>query len=50
MKVSNNQKPTRGDDGVARETLDNWQKRDSRVRREAETPRNKSEEVKEREQ
>ena len=35
MKVSNNQKPTKDDDGVARETLNDWQKHDTRVRREA---------------
>jgi hypothetical protein len=35
MKVSNNQKPTEGDNGVARETLNDWQKRDSSTRREA---------------
>ena len=34
MKVSNNQKPTEGDSGIARETLNDWQKRDASVRRE----------------
>lgn len=49
MKVSNHQKPTEVDDGVARETLDEWQKRDARVRREADSPRDDSKKVKERE-
>jgi hypothetical protein len=30
MKVSNNQKPTKGDDGVSRETLNDWQRKDAK--------------------
>jgi hypothetical protein len=47
MKVSNSQKPTKGDDGVARETLNDWQKRDTRVRSEASLPSDDSDKVKE---
>ena len=46
MKVSNSQKPTKGDDGVARETLNDWQKRDTRVRSEADHPSEHSDKIK----
>jgi hypothetical protein len=47
MKVSNNQKPAKGDDGVARETLNDWQKRDTRVRSETTPPSDDGDKVRE---
>ena len=29
MKVSNNQKPTEGNEGVSRDALNNWQRQDA---------------------
>jgi hypothetical protein len=41
MKVSNSQKPSSLDKGVSRETLNNWQRKDANLRKEAEAPREK---------
>jgi hypothetical protein len=35
MKVSNKQKPSDADDGVSRETLNDWQRRDAKKQSEA---------------
>jgi len=38
MKVSNSQKPSDAQDGVSRDTLNDWQRKDSANRRQQETP------------
>jgi hypothetical protein len=44
MKVSNNQKPSEADDGVSRETLNDWQRNDAKKQRTEEATRGKKSE------
>jgi hypothetical protein len=44
MKVSNNQKPSEADDGVSRETLNDWQRKDAKKQRPEEATRGKKSE------
>ena len=43
MKVSNNQKPAPGDDGVSRETLNKWQRQDAKKMAEKPSKKNHKE-------
>jgi len=44
MKVSNNQQPSEADDGVSRETLNDWQRNDAKKQRPEEATRGKKSE------
>ena len=44
MKVSNNQKPSEADDGISRETLNDWQRKDAKKQRTEEATRGKKSE------
>ena len=44
MKVSNNQKPSEADDGISRETLNDWQRKDAKKQRPEEATRGKKSE------
>jgi hypothetical protein len=44
MKVSNNQKPSEADDGISRETLNDWQRKHAKNQRPEEATRGKKSE------
>jgi hypothetical protein len=39
MKVTNNETPTNGDEGVSRKTLNDWQRKDAELQKEDEAAR-----------
>jgi len=44
MKVSNNQNPSEGDEGVSRKTLNDWQRKDADLQKQDESARGKKSE------